>query len=95
MGLGVASAAMVPIRFELGIRALKLTATVVSLLLCLGGCGFVCDEKIVGPYKLVTVDDWDQMEVSYDLRISNVIWTARRRLAHRGGLPAGVTAFNG
>ena len=41
------------------------TALVACLLLV--GCGFVCDERIDGPYHLNAVDVEDQMSVSYSL----------------------------
>ncbi len=33
---------------------------------CFVGCGFVHDEEIVGPYRLIAVDTDSQMNVSYD-----------------------------
>ena len=39
------------------------------LLACvlLSGCGFVHDEHITGPYRLIAVDVDEQMSISYDL----------------------------
>lgn len=40
-----------------------------ALLACflVSGCGFVHDENITGPYRLIAVDVDDQMSVCYDL----------------------------
>lgn len=35
--------------------------------LLVSGCGFVHDEHITGPYRLIAVDVDDQMSISYDL----------------------------
>jgi hypothetical protein len=35
--------------------------------LLLSGCGFVHDEQLTGPYRLIAVDTLDQMSVSYRL----------------------------
>ncbi len=40
--------------------------TLMSVLL-VSGCGFVHDEHIIGPYRLIAVDVDDQMSISYDL----------------------------
>ena len=40
--------------------------TLMSVLL-VSGCGFVHDEHITGPYRLIAVDVDDQMSISYDL----------------------------
>ena len=34
---------------------------------CFASCGFVHDEEIVGPYRLIAVDTDSQMSVSYDV----------------------------
>lgn len=33
----------------------------------LGGCGFVHDEQLVGPYRLIAVDTEDDLDLSYRL----------------------------
>lgn len=40
--------------------------TLMSVLL-VSGCGFVHDEHITGPYRLIAVDVDSQMSISYDL----------------------------
>lgn len=40
--------------------------TLMSVLL-VSGCGFVHDEHITGPYRLIAVDVDNQMSISYDL----------------------------
>ena len=45
-------------------RALVIGA---ALVVYLAGCGFVHDEKITGPYRLVAVDVSNQMRVCYTL----------------------------
>jgi hypothetical protein len=40
--------------------------TLMSVLL-VSGCGFVHDEHITGPYRLIAVDADNQMSISYDL----------------------------
>lgn len=47
-------------------RALLSAMTLMSVLL-VSGCGFVHDEHITGPYRLIAVDVDDQMSISYDL----------------------------
>lgn len=47
-------------------RALLSAMTLMSVLL-VSGCGFVHDEHITGPYRLIAVDVDNQMSISYDL----------------------------
>ncbi len=46
---------------------LKLLAIVSISLFSISGCGFVYDETITGPYRLVAVDDSSQISVCYTL----------------------------
>jgi hypothetical protein len=39
----------------------------ITVALLVSGCGFVHDEHIVGPYRLIAVDIDEQMSISYDL----------------------------
>ena len=41
--------------------------------LCLVSCGFVHDEHLVGPYRLVAVDSLDDMGICYDLGSGNCL----------------------
>ena len=47
-------------------RPLLSAMTLMSVLL-VSGCGFVHNEHITGPYRLIAVDVDDQMSISYDL----------------------------
>lgn len=47
-------------------RALLSIMTLMGVLL-VSGCGFVHDERITGPYRLIAVDLDKQMSISYDL----------------------------
>jgi hypothetical protein len=47
-------------------RRLFSAMTLMSALL-ISGCGFVHDEHITGPYRLIAVDIDEQMSISYDL----------------------------
>lgn len=44
-----------------------LTALTLLSVLLISGCGFVHDEHITGPYRLIAVDIDEQMDISYDL----------------------------
>lgn len=44
-----------------------LTALAVVSVSLLTGCGFVHDEHITGPYRLIAVDIDEQMSIGYDL----------------------------
>lgn len=44
-----------------------LSAITLTLALLVSGCGFVHDEHITGPYRLIAVDVDEQMSISYDL----------------------------
>jgi len=48
-------------------------ASQVVLVLGFAGCGFVYDEKITGPYRLVATDVSGQMSVCYTLEKGNCI----------------------
>ena len=39
----------------------------------LSGCGFVHDEHLVGPYRLIAVDVYEQMNLSYSLDSGNAV----------------------
>ena len=54
-------------------RLLIVFASGVLLVLGLDGCGFVHDEKITGPYRLVAIDISEQMSVCYTLEKSDCI----------------------
>jgi hypothetical protein len=41
--------------------------------LALQSCGFVYDQGIAGPYRLVAIDSYDQMDVCYTLSGGNCI----------------------
>lgn len=43
------------------------------LVLHLAGCGFVHDEKITGPYRLIAIDTSEQMSVCYALEKGDCI----------------------
>ena len=45
---------------------IPLVAAVAACGLLLRGCGFVHDEHIIGPYRLIAVDIDEQMSLSYD-----------------------------
>lgn len=53
-------------RVEAGGRDVKLLCAVFVAML-LSGCGFVFDERIDGPYRLVAVDTMDEMHVCFDM----------------------------
>ena len=38
-----------------------------ALAICLVGCGFVHDEHLIGPYRLVAVDSFADMGICYEL----------------------------
>jgi hypothetical protein len=47
----------------------------------LGACGFVHDERIDGPYRLVAIDVWEEMAICYEIengcigRIPETVYT--------------------
>jgi hypothetical protein len=51
------------------IRAIKVSWRFIVTVgaMTMSGCGFVHDEKIIGPYRLVAVDIDEQMSVCYEL----------------------------
>jgi hypothetical protein len=58
------------------IARLDVNATVLISLIAtvvLSGCGFVHDEHLTGPYRLIAVDTLDQMGVSYGLPGGNAV----------------------
>ena len=54
-------------------RLLLALASGVVLVLGLASCGFVHDEKITGPYRLVAIDVSEQMSVCYTLEKGDCI----------------------
>ena len=50
---------------------LRISLAVAAALL--SGCGYVHDEQLTGPYRLIAVDTLDQMSLSYGLSDGNVI----------------------
>jgi hypothetical protein len=54
-------------------RLLPAFASGVVLVLGFAGCGFVHDEKITGPYRLVAIDVSEQMSVCYTLKKGDCI----------------------
>ena len=50
---------------RLGMKTLARLLPVIALLF--SGCGYVHDEKLTGPYRLIAVDVDEQMNVSYSL----------------------------
>lgn len=52
---------------------MKQIAIVFASFLLLAGCGFVHDERIDGPYRLIAVDGDDEMSLSYSLPGGNAI----------------------
>ncbi len=47
---------------------LRVFAICIALVLPVAGCGFVHDEMITGPYRLVAIDNSEQMSVCYTLK---------------------------
>ncbi len=54
-------------------RALIASSFGGTLVACLAGCGFVHDEHLTGPYRLVAVDTPEEMSICYTLEKNDCI----------------------
>jgi hypothetical protein len=61
-----------PSTSPLGDAVIARLAAIASFL-ALQGCGFVYDQGIAGPYRLVAIDTYDQMDVCYTLSGGNCV----------------------